>query len=132
MANSSEGMKLVVVDDDDAGRRMLKRALERRGFEVSEADSGATGIELIREVRPTAALIDLRMPGEYSGIDVIRIVREDDDLHEIPVIVVSASVHADVRTLVANVGGAGFVEKPVDFAILYQVLDEVLGTSLSA
>jgi CheY-like chemotaxis protein len=123
----SDTVTLCVVDDDDAGRRMLVRALQRRGYHVEQAADGASGVDLVRQVRPAALLLDLRMPGELSGIDVIGVLRDDPDLSHIPVIVVSASVHADVRQLIDKVGAAGFVEKPVDFTVLFETLGSVLG-----
>jgi CheY-like chemotaxis protein len=124
----AEGTTLVVVDDDAAGRRMLRRALERRGHVVHEAGDGASGLALVQEQRPAAALLDLRMPGELSGFDVARRLRDDEATRNIPVLIVSASVHTDAHELAAEVGAAGFVEKPVDFDALYRALDEVLDT----
>lgn len=127
MNDEPQRVRLVVVDDDDAGRRMLRRVLERRGYEVFEASDGVSGIEAIHLRHPSAVLLDLRMPGELSGIDVMHLLREDDpEIATIPVIIVSASVHTDVQRLVAEVGAAGFVEKPIDFATLYETLERVL------
>jgi CheY-like chemotaxis protein len=117
---------LVVVDDDDSGRRMLRRALERKGYAVLEASNGRAGLDLIRERLPDAALLDLRMPGELSGFDVARMLRDDPELSAMPTVVVSASVQTDAHTLARELGVAGFVEKPVDFAELYATLDRLL------
>jgi CheY-like chemotaxis protein len=129
MTRMAEGVTLVIVDDDAAGRRMLRRALERRGYQVREAGDGASGLALVREHRPAAALLDLRMPGELSGIDVARALKEDETTRHIPVLIVSASVHTAAQELAHEVGAVGFVEKPVDFATLYRALDSALGTT---
>jgi CheY-like chemotaxis protein len=129
MSSEQSPGRLVVVDDDDAGRRMLCRVLQRRGFSVTEASDGASGLELVRTERPDALLLDLRMPGELSGIDVIHRLRQDPDIANIPVVVVSASVHTDVRRLIADIGADGFIEKPVDFDELDATLSRVLTAS---
>lgn len=124
--SSVDGIPIVIVDDDDNGRRMLRRALERRGYIVTEANDGESGIDAIHATNPAAALVDLRMPGRYSGLDVVRLLRADSGTAELPIIIVSASAHSDARILSDEVGASGFVEKPVDFATLYEVLDRVL------
>lgn len=78
--------QLVIVDDDDAGRRMLRRALERKGYSIAEASDGEAGLELIRATLPAAALLDLRMPGRFSGFDVIRQLHADAATADIPLI----------------------------------------------
>ena len=117
---------LVLVDDDDAARRMMRRVLERRGYAVVDASDGRSGLELVRRELPDGVLLDLRMPGELSGIDVARELRADEATAKIPIIVVSASTHLDARTLVEQVGCDAFVEKPVDFDELDRVLAEFI------
>ncbi|MCW2920795.1 MAG: histidine kinase [Thermoleophilia bacterium] len=116
--------RLVLVDDDAAARRMMRRVLERRGYLVDEAADGRTGLDMIRADAPAAVLLDLRMPGELSGIDVAAKLRADPATAPIPIIVVSASTHLDARGLVEEVGCDAFIEKPVDFDELDRVLAE--------
>ena len=66
------------------------------------------------------------MPGELSGIDVTRRAKADESLRTIPIVIVSASVHADARQLTEASGCDAFVEKPVDFAVLEQAMQELL------
>lgn len=117
---------LIVIDDDDAARRMMRRILERRGYTVSDAHDGASGIDAVRQLMPDAILLDLRMPGEHSGLDVTRILKGDPATSGIPIIVVSASVHRDARHLTKEAGCDAFLDKPVDFTDLYDTLDQFL------
>ncbi len=119
--------RVVLVDDDNAARRMMRRVLERRGYELQEAADGASGLATVREQLPDVVLLDLRMPGELSGFDVARELRADEATRAIPIVVVSASTHMDARELVAEVGCDDFVEKPVDFDLLDAALERVLG-----
>lgn len=119
---------LVIVDDDDPGRRLLRRVLERRGYSVLDADNGEHGLELITTTSPRAALLDLRMPGALSGLDVLRCIREHAATAALPVVIVSASVQSDARDVALELGAQAFLEKPIDFEELYGVLDGLLGT----
>ena len=132
MISESDAIPIVIVDDDEPSCRLLRRVLERRGYSVRDASDGRTGLDLIRHTLPHAALLDLRMPGELSGVDVIRELVADPSTADIPLIIVSASVHSDARSLTHSLGAAGFVEKPIDFEELYAMLDRVLAHRLES
>ena len=81
---------IIVIDDDDNARRLLKRILQVRGkYILYEADNGRTGLDIIRRERPDMVLVDLMMP-ELDGFGLLEIMKSDDMLKDIPVIVVSA------------------------------------------
>lgn len=123
MSTPTDPVLLVaIIDDDDAARRMMRRVLERRGYRVADASSGADGITLVKNHLPQIVLLDLRMPGEFSGFDVARNLRGDSITSSIPIVVVSASAYADARSLVEQIGCDAFLEKPVDFDLLEQTL----------
>lgn len=124
---AERGQTLLVIDDDDFARRMMLRALRRRGFTVEEACDGESGVEAVRRLMPDLVLLDLRMPGKLSGVDVAHTLNVDPSTAAVPVIVVSASTHADARSIMAELGCAAFIEKPVDFDLLYDAIDGVLG-----
>lgn len=126
MSDADAPSRVLVIDDDDAARRMMRRMLERRGYEVIERSDGASGLRAITDERPDIVLLDLRMPGELSGIDVTRRVKADPALQEIPIVIVSASVHADARELTETSGCDAFVDKPVDFPALDQAMNRLL------
>ena len=68
---AAAGRRVLVVDDEAPIRKLLARLLERRGFEVREADSGTAALAIAAEFRPTLLLCDVRMPG-ISGFDLYR------------------------------------------------------------
>jgi threonine synthase len=86
-----ERIKSVAIIDDDANAvRLLKRILQARGqYILHEATNGREGLELLRRQRPDAVLLDLMMP-ELDGFGLLEIMKQDDSLKDIPVIVVSA------------------------------------------
>jgi two-component system cell cycle response regulator DivK len=111
----TDGKLILIIDDDDAARRMVRRYLTRRGFSITEADNGRDGVTAARDHRPDIVLLDLRMPGELSGFDVAKEMREDEQLQSIPILVVSASAHFDAKERTRLAGCRAFIEKPVDF-----------------
>jgi threonine synthase len=81
---------IIVIDDDDNARRLLKRILQARGkYILYEAENGRAGLDVIRRERPDMVLVDLMMP-ELDGFGLLQIMKADDALKDIPVIVVSA------------------------------------------
>ncbi len=82
--------RVAVLEDDPGARRLLRRILQARGpYQILEAENGREGLELIRRERPDLILLDLMMP-EVDGFGVLEALQADEELQEIPVIVVTA------------------------------------------
>jgi CheY-like chemotaxis protein len=107
--------RILVVDDMPETRRLMRRVLERAGIDVTEAGTGEVGLVAIRDDRPDAVVLDLRLPG-MSGFDVARAVRADPDpdVASTPLLACSASVQAEVRREALDAGCDAFEGKPID------------------
>jgi signal transduction histidine kinase/CheY-like chemotaxis protein/HAMP domain-containing protein len=84
-----ERPQVLVVDDDPATRDVLRRTLSKEGWMVREATNGQEGLAELAKARPAVMLLDLMMP-EMNGFEVLRNVREDTDLHDLPVVVITS------------------------------------------
>lgn len=121
---SGEGDRgtVLVVDDDSAMRNALAAALSSKGYRVVTAAGGKDGLRLAREERPTAIVLDIIMP-DPDGWTVLRSLKEDSELCEIPVIL--ATVLGD-REMGLALGAAEHLTKPIDPADLIRVLSRVV------
>lgn len=119
-----EPLRLLVIDDDDGIRAMLHVALSIEGFEVHLAENGFEGLALAREVRPDVIILDIMMP-RLDGHEVLRAMRNSDELADIPVVMASA-LSADDQVWEGFVGGAdSYLCKPYDLADLLEEIGRV-------
>jgi signal transduction histidine kinase/CheY-like chemotaxis protein len=81
--------KVLIVDDDEASRYLLRTLISQFRFQLLEASGGAAGLELARRERPQVIFLDLLMP-DMSGFEVLERLRADPDTREVPVIVFSS------------------------------------------
>jgi threonine synthase len=90
--------RVAILEDDPGARRLLRRILQARGpYQIFEAENGREGLELIRRERPDLILLDLMMP-EIDGFGVLEVLQSEEELQDIPVIVVTAKeLTADER-----------------------------------
>jgi DNA-binding NtrC family response regulator len=102
---------LLLVEDKNELRAMLRKALERAGYAVEEAPDGAAAIQKIRARRYLLVVTDLKMPGA-SGIDVLRASKEADST--IPVILLTAYGSVEEAVTAMKEGAFDFLQKPVD------------------
>ncbi|MGE0714184.1 MAG: ActR/PrrA/RegA family redox response regulator transcription factor [Alphaproteobacteria bacterium] len=102
---------LLVVDDDSPLRNRLATALERRGYQVTAAESVAAGIAAARSVRPTYAVVDLKL-GDGNGLEVVQAVRAARPDARIVVL----TGYGNIATAVAAVkaGAVDYLAKPTD------------------
>jgi CheY-like chemotaxis protein len=113
---------VLVVDDDVDARVLLGNLLDEAGCRAVSATTGVEALRLARELRPAIIFLDLLLP-KISGYDVLRILQGDDALRDTPVVVVSA-MGSESRS--ALTGAAAILDKPVDRATLFAVLDTLL------
>lgn len=83
--------RVAILEDDLNAALLLRRILQAQGnYEILEAHDGLSGLDLIRNERPDLILLDLMMPG-MDGFEVIEALKKDPELHDIPIIVISAA-----------------------------------------
>ena len=111
---------ILIVEDDEKSRRLMRDVLEHQGYDVMETDQGEIGIELIRKLQPSLVLMDIHLPG-ISGLEAIREIRADSSIAATPVVAVTASVMGNARDKIREAGFDGFEPKPLN-------LKEFLGT----
>jgi threonine synthase len=82
--------RVAIIEDEPDAARLLRRILQARGtYQVFEAHNGRAGLDLIRRERPDLILLDLMMP-ELDGFTLLEIVKSEEDLRDVPIIVVTA------------------------------------------
>jgi DNA-binding response OmpR family regulator len=125
LEQGNERRVIVVADDDEDILILVSFRLVRAGHEVLTARDGEEALELIRERRPDAAVLDVKMP-KLTGIDVVRQVRELEPVSDTPVILLSAGVQEDTIARGFEAGANDYIRKPFSPDDLVQRLAEVL------
>jgi len=108
--------RLLIVDDDDAMRRLLRLNLSD-SYEIIDTGKPEEALALTMEHKPDAILLDLRMP-KISGIDLCRTLGSCSKTQPIPVFLVSGEPASDTQRYCKELGAAGSFEKPIDFEAL--------------
>ena len=118
--------RILVIDDEQSIRELLKDFLETKGFEVLTASDGESGLELLREDKFDLFLLDLMMPG-ISGLDVLR--ERASEKIDIPCIVITA--HATVQTAVEamQLGAYDYLPKPFVLEDVYITIKRAMDVS---
>ena len=116
--------RILVVEDRDALRRMLERALAQEGYSVETAATGDEGVRLATESAFDLVLTDLRLPGA-SGLDVLRASRAA--WPQVPVVVLTAYGTVDAAVAAMKLGAVDFLEKPVEIDDLFDLVAAQLG-----
>ncbi len=118
-------MKVLVVDDFSTMRRIIKNLLRDLGFtNVSEADDGATALPMLQNGDFEFVVTDWNMPG-MQGIDLLKAIRADERLKNIPVLMVTAEAKKEQIIAAAQAGVNGYIVKPFTAATLKEKLDKI-------
>ena len=104
--------KILVIEDDEVARELMRMALEKSGYQVTTAEDGVQGYDTAIFLRPDLIVTDIRMPAA-DGIHVVRRVRDTPLLEETPILVITAfgDGHA---TFSLQQGANAFEPKPLD------------------
>jgi len=116
---------ILLVEDYQETRTMLRTWLERRGYRLVEAGDGQEAVDLAPLAHPDLILMDLRLP-ELNGIAATRRLRQHADLKNVPVVVLSALDPAMFREAALSVGCVEYLTKPIDLDKLEELLIRLL------
>ncbi len=117
--------KVLVADDKDTGRELVRTVLEDCDYEVFEAGDGMEALERAREVRPDLIILDLHMP-RLDGFAVIKELRRDESFANTPVMALTASAMMGDRERALAAGFTGYIAKPIRLATLRSEVERLL------
>jgi two-component system cell cycle response regulator DivK len=117
---------LLLVEDTEDNRFMMRRLLEMEGYRVVEARNGEEAVKVAEAENPELILMDLSLP-VIDGLAATRLIRKLPSFEATPIIAVSAHDTADFQTEALDAGCNRYITKPIDFGELENLIRELLG-----
>lgn len=123
--------KVLIVDDEAHIRRILELKIKGAGYDVRGDTNGAAAYETAKTFVPDLIVSDLRMPGEMSGIDLIRAVRQTSRMRRTPIILLTGSVAVmeELKDSISDVEDVTLMSKPFSPRNLIKLIKELLQKS---
>jgi CheY-like chemotaxis protein len=116
---------ILVVEDFDDTRLMMKMWLVKNGYRVIEAETGEEGVEMAQKERPDLIIMDMMMPG-MNGLDATQLIRQDRALRRTPIVAVSAYGADEYRSIALEAGCDEYVSTPFEPQTLSDLIKSLL------
>ncbi len=113
--------KVMIVEDNELNMKLFRDLIEASGYETVRTRNGLEALDLARQHRPDLILMDIQLP-EVSGLDVTRWLKEDDELHKIPVIAVTAFAMKGDEERIRQGGCEAYISKPISVTHFLEVV----------
>ncbi len=121
----NKDMKILIVDDFSTMRRIIKNLLRDLGFNnTTEADDGQTALPLLKNGNFDFLVTDWNMPG-MDGLTLLKTVRADENLKDMPVLMVTAEAKREQIITAAQAGVNGYIVKPFTAATLKEKIEKI-------
>jgi CheY-like chemotaxis protein len=118
--------KILIVDDDPRNIFALKLSLKARGFEIESADSAMKAIDYLRLNHDIdLVLMDMMMP-DIDGYEAVKIIRNDRNIHQLPIISVTAQAMPEDFQKCIDAGADDYIKKPVDMDLLMTSIQKLI------
>jgi two-component system cell cycle response regulator DivK len=119
------GELILIVEDNDKNRKLVRDVLAHEGYRLLETDNGEEAVRLAQAERPALVLMDIQLPG-IDGIEALRRLRADTGTRAIPVVAVTASAMTQDRTTILAAGFDGYQSKPISVRPFLAAVREAL------
>ncbi len=118
--------KVMIVEDNELNMKLFRDLIEACGYETVRTRNGLEAIDLARANRPDLILMDIQLP-EVSGLEVTKWLKDDDELHAIPVIAVTAFAMKGDEERIRQGGCEGYISKPISVPKFIETIRSYLG-----
>ena len=125
MKKQDEQAKVLLVEDTEDNRFMMRRLLEMSGYQVVEATNGEEAVKVARNESPRLILMDLSLP-VIDCLAATRLIRKLPHCQKTPIIAVSAHDSSDFQVDALNAGCNSYITKPIDFNELEDLIAQLL------
>ncbi|TFF96965.1 MAG: response regulator [Promethearchaeota archaeon] len=112
---------ILLVEDDPATIRLLTNYFENKGYSINGVVSGTRGLQELKHSEPKVILLDIILP-DISGYDLCKAIKNDEDLKEIPVYILTAIPGSEVEKKMDEIKADGIILKPFDFSDFSEVI----------
>jgi two-component system, cell cycle response regulator DivK len=119
------GALILIVEDNDKNRKLVRDVLTFKGYEVIETETGEEGVRLAKERSPSLVLMDIRLPG-IDGVEALRRLRAEGTTRGIPVMAMTASVMTEDRQKIMAAGFDAYQSKPINVTDFVAAVAQVL------
>ena len=123
--SGQERKRILIVEDNTETQLILKIYL-RDFYDVELVQTGIEGIKKIKKNEYALIILDINLPGEIDGDDVIRKIRTDPELKSVPVLVVTAYALKGDKEKYLSMGASGYLAKPVDKKVILKAVQELI------
>jgi two-component system response regulator HydG len=119
---------VVILDDEPIARDLLRRFLSLHGYETVETATVDDAVDALKRGPVDAVILDVRLPEERTGLDVMRLLRREAPLVKVPVIILTGSILSDEEELAITRERGFLFRKPESLDVLMSFLDQLMGT----
>jgi two-component system cell cycle response regulator DivK len=125
MVRENKKLTLLLVEDTEDNRFMMRRLLEMDGYRVVEAKNGQEAVKIAEQEEPALILMDLSLP-VIDGLAATKLIRRLPAFRDVPIIAVSAHDTADFEQEALTAGCDSYITKPIDFVELEKLIVKLL------
>ena len=118
--------KLLIVDDEDGVRSLVRMTLESDSYEILEARRGDDALSLVREHLPDLVLLDVMLP-DISGVEVCRKLKSDQLTSSVTIVMLTARAQTSDLEVAEDAGADGYFTKPFSPVALLRRVDHIFG-----
>src|SRR5206468_5456886 len=120
--------KVMIVEDNELNMKLFRDLIEASGYETVRTRNGLEALDLARAHHPDLILMDIQLP-EVSGLEVTKWLKEDDELHSIPVIAVTAFAMKGDEERIRQGGCEAYISKPISVGKFIETIRHFLGSA---
>ncbi len=122
--------RILVIDDEPDLVDMVKSFLQKKGYSIITAYDGKEALQMIRTEKPDLIVLDLMLP-KMDGYRICRMVKFDEKLKHIPIVIISVRASDADKKMGREVGADDYITKPFDFKVLHSSIKGLIGPGAS-